>query len=257
MKSFSINIVESDRDRNTKEIVDTLMTALYEKNDTLPFLNRVFKMLPELTNEIYPGLTSDEIWNKVSQVINDRYINEEEQIQLKIQYFSGLIKSNLLPAIQELTRIYNVNYETEQRCTCFLGFFNPFPRDVILKEFCIHYDVSDEVFLRSSIHEINHMMLFDKCKEMHGYSNNVEPSYPDVLWYLEELAIEPTLNDSRIQNIIPIRHDAYESFKNIIIEGSSLTYHIQDIYNRSECIEEFLDSAYAFVEQNKSIIIID
>lgn len=73
--------------------------------------------------------------------------------------------------------------------------------------------------------------------------------------YLEELAIELTLNDSRIQNIIHIRHDAYESFKNININGSSLICHIQNIYDKSACIEDFLDCAFTFVEQHKGIII--
>lgn len=48
--------------------------------------------------------------------------------------------------------------------------------------------------------------------------------------YLEELAIELTLN------------------------GSSLICHIQNIYDKSESIEDFLDSAFAFVEQHKGII---
>lgn len=49
--------------------------------------------------------------------------------------------------------------------------------------------------------------------------------------YLEELAIEPTLN------------------------GSSLICHIQNIYDKSACIEDFLDCAFTFVEQHKGIII--
>ena len=144
-----------------------------------------------------------------------------------------------------------MEYETEQVCTCYLGLFNPFPRNVILKECCIHYDVSDEVFLRSFIHEINHMILFDKWKLMHGYEKDTEPSYPDSLWYLEELAIEPTLNDIRIQTIMPIKHKAYASFKKIQIDGRTLTEQIQDFYDRSDNIEIFLNDVYRYIEAYK------
>ncbi len=35
---------------------------------------------------------------------------------------------------------------------------------------------------------------------MFGYETHKEPDFPDILWFLEELKIELTLNDSRIQN---------------------------------------------------------
>ena len=147
--------------------------------------------------------------------------------------------------------MFDLEYNQASVCTCYLGLFNPFPRNVIKKECCIHYDVSDEVFLRSLIHEINHMILFDKWKVMHGYDKEQEPSYPDALWYLEELAIEPTLNDCRIQDIISIKHEAYVSFKEIWIEEKSLVEHIQDLYERSRNMEIFLNEAYEFIETHK------
>lgn len=250
MTSFDIKIVKTDTEKNTKEIVTSIMTALYGENDTLPFLNRVLKVFPELTDKIKVGLSYDEIWNTVYESVCSRLEKEDTLIQSKIQHFNRLADEKLVPAIEELMKMFQMSYSEKQYCTCKVGLFNPFPRDVLLKEYCIHYDVSDEIFLRSSIHEINHMILFDKWKKMHGYERKIEPSYPDVLWYLEELAIEPTLNDIRLQAMIPIRHHAYDSFKNIRINGKNLPDHIQAIYDKSEDIEEFLNVSYDFIEKN-------
>lgn len=251
MSAFKIVIAKTDIKRNTKIIAETIMTALVDENNTLPFLNRVLKVFPELKNRIYKGLTYEEIQQIVSECVEVRLKQEDEKIQLKVQRFQKLAEEKILPAVQKLCSIFEVEYETEQICTCYLGLFNPFPRNVILKECCIHYDVSDEVFLRSFMHEINHMVLFDKWKVMHGYEKDVEPSYPDSLWYLEELVIEPTLNDVRIQNIIPIKHEAYASFKNITIDGKMLTEQMQDFYDKSDNIEMFLNDVYRYIEMYK------
>lgn len=252
MATFDIKIVKTDTEKNTKEIVTNIMTALYGENDTLPFLNRVLKVFPELTDKIKVGLSYDEIWNMVYESVYSRLEKEDTLIQSKIQHFNRLADEKLVPAIEELLKLFQMSYSEKQYCTCNVGLFNPFPRDVLLKEYCIHYDVSDEIFLRSSIHEINHMILFDKWKKMHGYEKDGEPVYPDSLWYLEELAIEPTLNDSRIQAIIPIKHQAYDSLQRIKIEESSLTEHIQFIYDNSKDIDEFLNKSYMFIKKHIS-----
>ena len=82
---------------------------------------------------------------------------------------------------------------------------------MLKKEYCLHYDISDTVFLRASLHEINHMALFDKWCSMQKIQLENEPEYPDILWYLEELAVAPTLNDPRIQRIVPVPHSPYQS----------------------------------------------
>lgn len=115
------------------------------------------------------------------------------------------------------------------------------------------YDVSDEILQRAAMHEINHMILLDKWKLMHGYEKEQEPAWPYILWFLEELAIEPILNDSHIQEIIPIRHEAYASLRAIQIAGEPLTRHIQKICDNSSDMGAFLDAAYCFLEEGMGL----
>ena len=251
MCTFKIVIMKTDANRNVQMVVDTIMTAWAEENNTLPFMNRVLKVFPELENRIHRDLTYEEVWEIVSECVENRLEQENERIQFKVQHFQKLTEDKIVSAIQEMLAMFEMTYEEEIMFICYLGLFKPFPRSVITKECCVHYDVTDEVFLRSFIHEINHMILFDKWKTMHGYEKDMEPMYPDTLWYLEELAIEPTLNDDKIQNIIPIIHDTYASFKNMQIEGKALPEQIQDLYDSSENIEEFLNEAYKYIENHK------
>ncbi len=85
---------------------------------------------------------------------------------------------------------------------------------------------------------------------MFGYETHKEPDFPDILWFLEELKIELTLNDSRIQNIVPIKHNAYDLFKKTLIDLIPLTSFIQNLYDNSKNIEDFIDTAYCFLRKN-------
>ncbi len=143
--------------------------------------------------------------------------------------------------------MFQLHYSAPQRFTCWLGLYNPFPRSVLKKEYCLHYDVSDAVFLRASLHEINHMILYDKWCATHGGERHREPEFPDTLWYLEELAVVPTLNDQRIQKIVLVRHSAYQSLEETLVDGIPLPEQIEKIYGQGEDIPVFLQKAYDFL----------
>lgn len=255
MNQWKICICKSDIDRNAKSITDTIMSALYQNNETLPFLERVYKVFPELEPRIFHGQSYDEILEVVTGAVQVRFQKEQDEIQAKITHFEELANKKLLPAVCGLLELFEIEQKKEEVVTCYLGLFNPFPRDVLKKEYCIHYDVSDEIFLRSSLHEMNHMILFDKWKSMHGYDSKNEPTYPDALWYLEELAIEPTLNNDKMQKLLPIRHQAYNSFYRTKVQGMALPEHIQKIYDESSDIVKFLDNAFAFIGDNMEEIL--
>lgn len=250
MNIFDISVQPASLEMNICEISSTLEAAILEDNQILPFVQQVTKILPELEGMIRSNLTKDEIRNIIQEILNIRYNSEYCLIQSMVEQKSKLIADRVQPAVKLMLELFQLSYQDRQLINCYLGYFNPFPRDVIKKEYCIHHLVSDEVFIRASLHEINHMILFDKWKSMYGYRSNVEPSYPDTLWYLEELSIEPTLNIPQIQNIAPYKHSAYDSFYQIIIYGKPLPNHINCIYNESTSIEEYLTNAYRFIEQH-------
>lgn len=249
MKTIDILVQEASIDMNIGIITTTLATALCQQNKTLPFMERVIKILPELDDQIHKKLSQPELNKLVENVLKQRFLDERESIFKMVEQKRLLIEKEVLPAVDEMLKLFNFSYEKKQRIYCYLGFFNPFPRDVLKKEYCTHYLVSNEIFIKSSLHEINHMILFDKWKAIYGYEKDKEPVFPEPLWYLEELSIEPTLNTPRIQRLAPFEHKAYDSFYKIIINGKSLPEQIQNIYENSSNIEEYLTQSYKYIEK--------
>lgn len=80
MCTFKIVIMKTDANRNVQMVVDTIMTAWAEENNTLPFMNRVLKVFPELENRIHRYLTYEEVWKIVSECIENRLEQEGERI---------------------------------------------------------------------------------------------------------------------------------------------------------------------------------
>lgn len=242
-----VEISTASYKENTAAVTETLMIAFNKANKTLPFMERTEKILPGISRRVNEKMTYEEIYFIVEDMILKQLEIDKKYIENTIVNFRNLAKKSLFDAVKKMIEMFSAEYPSLPVFKCRLGVYNPFPRSVLKKEYFLHYDISDEVFLRASLHEINHMILFDKWKSMHGYDGLQEPEFPDALWFLEELAIEPTLNDDCMQKIVPINHKAYDSLKKTEIDGVSLTSHIQRIYNGKKNIEDFLDTAYDFL----------
>lgn len=254
MNMFSIEINTASLKENAESVTETLMLALNKTNDMLPFMERTEKILPGISGLVNEKMSYDEIYRIIEKMIAQQLQKDEMYITERTEHFNGLAQRLLLKAVEKMTEMFSVEYTSPTLFQCRLGIFNPFPRSVLKKKYFLHYDVSDEIFLRASLHEINHMILFDKWRSMHNCNDQKEPDFPDTLWFLEELAIEPTLNDRQIQDIIPIKHRAYDSLKKTIVDGIPLTEHIQRIYDDKKSMEDFLDSAYNFLSGKNFIL---
>jgi hypothetical protein len=251
---LTIKVEKASLEDNVSEIFDTFLMAKNNENKTLPFMNRLYKILPEL-ELVNLDLTNDSLRKTIYGLISSEYTKNDECIENKITHFQTLVQLRLEEAVNLLVELFEFNEKIRFPISCSLGIYNPFPRNVITKQYWLHYNISDEIFLRASIHEINHMIFFEKWKQLFGDSNSLEPVYPDILWFMEELLIEPTLNDIRIQEVLSIRHDAYDSLKNIEIQSISLTKHIQELYDTRKCMDQFLLNTYAFLQENYELIL--
>ena len=97
------------------------------------------------------------------------------------------------------------------------------------------------------------MIFFQKWKEMHG-SQCAEPVWPDPLWYLEEIIVDPTLNDERVKHHTLYENKAYPLFyEKDKLTGVSIMDRIMDCYNKHSRIEDFLDTSYKIVREYFSI----
>lgn len=245
-----IKVKISDIEFNTQSIAELLYHDFSEKNKTLPFKKRVFHAFPQLASIINNQMTNQEIYDVVKRMMYKEYEkNADEMEERRVELLSKLevFQSAIIPKMLDL---FEVDWPKEQQdITCYLGLYAVFPRNVLTKEYWIHYKTAEDVIMRASVHEINHFILFEKWKAMHGYTLQEEPSYPDVLWFLEEMAVDPTLNTKEMQEVAPYPQKAYQIFYDNTLNDIPIEEYIIKLFKERNNMADFLDRAYKFIEE--------
>ncbi|MBU5331122.1 hypothetical protein KQI61_02850 [Anaerocolumna aminovalerica] len=251
-----IKVKISDIEFNTQSIAELLYHDFSEKNKTLPFKKRVCHAFPQLASIINNQMTNQEIYDVVKRMMYKEYEkNADEMEERRVELLSKLevFQSAIIPKMLDL---FEVDWPKEQQnITCYLGLYAVFPRNVLTKEYWIHYKTAEDVIMRASVHEINHFILFEKWKAMHGYTLQEAPSYPDVLWFLEEMAVDPTLNTKEMQEVAPYPQKAYQIFYDNTLNDIPIEEYIIKLFKERNNMADFLDKAYKFIEDNHRDII--
>ncbi|MDF2872339.1 MAG: hypothetical protein K0R05_3914 [Anaerocolumna sp.] len=251
-----IVVEKMDQELNTRLICKYVNPEFNRKNKSRPFAERTYLLYPELRGKIQDSMDNEEIYKFVKPSVEQVFIEKELDIDRKIGQLQDSFDIIQKELIANLLNTFELKWPEEyKRITCYIGCISSFPRNVMTKEFFVSYEKDMEILMMASIHEINHFILFEKWKQMHGYHKETEPLYPDTLWFLEEMAVDPTLNLPCIQNIAPFPQKAYEQFYERMIDGISAENHIINIFINRTSIEDFLNTSYDFIDKNKSILL--
>lgn len=225
-------------------------------NKSRPFAERTYSLYPILRGKILDNMNDEDIYKIVKPCVEQVFIEKELEIDQKIGQLQSAFDNIENELLSNLFGVFEMEWPKEQeRITCYVGCISSFPRNVITKNFFISYEKDMDMLMMASIHEINHFVLFEKWKQMHGYDKEDEPLHPETLWFLEEMAVDPTLNIPCIQNVAPYPQKAYEQFYERMIDGISVEEHIINMFNNRSSIEDFLDTAYDFIDKNKNLLI--
>lgn len=244
-----IKVEISDIEYNTRSMAELLYNDL--SNNSLPFRQRIFKAFPRLSKSIDEGMSNEEIYNIVEAILIEEYSTNIGKMKERKRDLQKKLEELLQRAISPMLELFEVEWpKAYEYITCYLGLYAVFPRDVITKEFWIHYKTPEEGVMRAALHEINHFILFEKWKTMHGYQKKEQPTYPDVLWFLEEMAVDPTLNTKEIQSVAPFPQKAYSSFYENKLNGMAIEEHIIMFFKNRKSMADFLDRSYKFILEN-------
>lgn len=255
---FIPNIVveRMDIESNINLICRYVNPEFNRKNQSRPFAERTYTLYPELRGKIFDNMDNEELRKIVKPSVELVFIDKETEINKKINQLQASFNKIKRELLANLMDTFELKWPKEnERITCYVGCISSFPRNVITKEFFVSYEKDIDMLMMASIHEINHFVLFEKWKEMHGYDKDIEPLYPDTLWFLEEMAVDPTLNIPCIQKVAPYPQKAYEQFYERMIDGVSAENHIINIYRNRTSIDEFLNTAYDFIDKYKNILL--
>lgn len=220
------------------------------RNKSRSFDEGVYAMFPELQGKITSEMSMDDIYAIVLPVVTADLKKHEAGIQEKIieiqEEFDHFI-DKLVDGLYELFELENQNEMDHMKC--YVGHLPRFPRNVMTKVFFVSFE-AEEIIYTGAVHEINHFYCFEKWKTMHGYNLPREPYHPEPLWFLQELIVDPTLNEPMIQRIAPYEQKAYPQFYNQSINGKPLMNYIKEFYQERKSMADFLDRSYDFIEKN-------
>ncbi len=216
-----------------------------QKNNTRPYDEKTIALYPEL-RDIDRVTDGDEREEMIRRAVIKRLEDNREEIRKRMDYFSERFDMFMDGFIEASCRLFNYEWKTEEPViTCYTGYLPFYPRSAAEKVFFVSYQDEERVF-SGAVHEINHMIFFDKWSEMHG-GNVTEPAWPDPLWYLEEIIVDPTLNEESVRKHTLYENRAYPLFYESDETGESMMERIQKLFRSRKNIEDFLEKAYAAV----------
>lgn len=250
-----IKVEISDFGYNVQSIAELLYQNNIEKNKSIAFKDRIFYRFPDIKDRYSEDMSDQEIDQVVEQVLRTEYERNLIEMEVRRKELQEKLKLFLIPAFLKMHELFEINWIEKMEITCYLGLYTVFPRNVITREYWVHYLAPDEVIMKASVHEINHIILFEKWKSMHGYTKAIEPVHPEPLWWLEEMAVDPTLNHPEMLKVSPYQQKAYQSFYDNKINGVALEEYIIQIFDERVDMADFLDKAYNFIESNIADII--
>ncbi len=241
-----LRVLPIDPEENVKFIIGYLEKE-GSGNTTRPFFEKTVKLYPELKDI---NDTRDEV-EKVARVrdaVMARLDGNRAEIEERIKYFQEKFDSFISKFIEAQCKLFNYEWsESNPEILCFVGYLPFYPRSTKDKCFYVSYQDEERVF-SGAVHEINHMIFFEKWNEMHG-GNLEEKLWPDPLWFLEEIIVDPTLNDPSVKKYTLYENKAYPQFYEKDEEtGMSIMDLVKGCYERKESIEGFLEEAYGVVE---------
>lgn len=245
-----------DFELNIKLICRYVNPEFNRKNKSRPFAERTYLLYPELRGKITDDMNEEQIYQIVKPCVERVITEKKADIENKITQLQAAFDAIQPQLMSNLITAFEMDWPKEQEeISCYVGCISSFPRSVMTKEFFVSYEKEIDMLMMASIHEINHFVLFETWKQIHGYDKEIEPLYPDTLWFLEEMAVDPTLNIPSIQNIAPYPQKAYEQFYECEINGISAEEHIIRMFTDRSSIKSFLNTAYNFIETNKELLI--
>lgn len=238
-------ILPINPEENVKFIINYLSDDK-RKNNTRPFYEKTISLYPELAviEKIEDEPMRLEI---IRQAVLKRLSDHDAEIQQRIEYFSEKFDRFIYNFIEAQCKLFNYEWKEKQpEIICYVGYLPFYPRSAKDKCFYVSFQDEERVF-SGAVHEINHMIFFEKWNEMHG-GNCEEKVWPDPLWYLEEIIVDPTLNEESVKRFTLYENKAYPQFyvpkPN---DSESIMDKVKKCYKCRKNIEEFLNEAYKIV----------
>jgi len=161
--------------------------------------------------------------------------------------------------LTRLSKLFEIEWPEEKRIiNAYITIMPVFPRFLDDFSFCVGYRNPPKA--RETIaHEIVHFLWFKKWKEVFPDSKREEFEGPHLIWRLSEIMDPIILQcDPKIKELIKPSRWGYPTFKDVVIEGVSMTEYFVKIYmdcvKKGKSFEEVLKILWAEALKNREAI---
>jgi len=251
-----ITVSKIDLEKNIDLITRWISPGFNRANKTLPFAESTYALFPDLRGKIAEGMSGAKIRKLVAPCVKRKLKENRGLIREKTDYLQAYFQNINDDLVTALADAHETQWPAGcKQIACYVGYIPRCPRNVVTKKFWVSCSMEDTKIIRASIHEMAHFMFYEKWKELYGEVHPKDLGRPSPRWYLEEMAVDPLLNDARIQKIVPLEHKAYPQFYTQSINGAAIMDHIKGFYANRASVEDFIQNAFRFVEDNIAEII--
>jgi len=109
------------------------------------------------------------------------------------------------------------------------------PRNLRDLSFFVRYSNDIEMEKGIALHEITHFLFFKKWREVFEDYDEEQFEYPNMVWNLSEIVVEPINNDKELRKLVPKTQSAYKFYHNTIIpdSGVNVVEYFSKIYTEN------------------------
>jgi hypothetical protein len=238
-----------------EENINMMAMFIDGENDDIEKKNTEFfkDKYTTLKNIDFTDMSREEIIIILSKIENE-WAKEMEPLKEVTNLFQqswDLINDNVM---NDLSNRLNIKWPEDcLDINANLGIMYACPRYISKRQFDadIHADFNRLKMI--TIHEICHMLYFEKWKELYNDYDEKHYNNPHIIWHLSEAIIDPLLNNETFTKYTNMTIGSYNRFYSTKINDESIIDILRNIMNNNS-IEDAIKGSYNFFLENEHII---
>lgn len=190
------------RNPGMQSMIESVL-AFQTDGESAYWLDGLYAFYPQIDKNHALSLNWEQRSKYIAQMLEQIYLENEATINEKVQMYQQYWEQNQSQIEEALSDIFEMDCRTAfQDLICNVS-INPIsPRFLKEKRFEVFFFNSEKGALGMSLHEIMHIVWFDKWNKLFADSYE-EYERPTLKWILSEMVVETLMKDPRLSNLNP------------------------------------------------------
>jgi len=192
----------------------------------------------------YPKLNKGDSKQKIHEFVIGFGEKHKKDLQNKLKNYKKEFEKIAYKIVSEFKKILELDAIKLNKTNILISLSPINPYDLEKKEFSVYWNFLIKDMIAISIHELFHLLYFEKWKEIFPKTEIKDFKPPSLIWHLSELIVPIILNDKKIQEIFEYNHRSYEEYNKLKINNESINEIILNLYKNRKDFSSFIKEAY-------------